>query len=309
MGLVENNYETQIATRNGTANTNWPLRSPFYSHDMLGGNTWLLNVLETYRNELGLANSVSAGAFSAKEQQTRAFLQTAATLQLQNVSRSSSQLTFSVEVTNNGGHKFPTGFPARRAWLATRITDSNGKVLFENGIADEKGWLPQDYEFTSESCMSEHKDSEFDSDDCYAEHVSSVDDEDDLPIYEAVLGNSNNTITHVLLYADHYMKDNRIPPQGFNNSSADDDIAPVDVDDDSDFNQNATGTDTVHYDLRLPDGYQAPLNIEVTLFYQSIRPTFVQALHGNHEWIDHFRSIATLTPPQPETVATVSTVF
>ena len=309
MGLAENNYETQIATRNGTANTNWPLRSPFYSHDMLGANTWLLNVLESYRNELGLANSVSPGAFTAKEQQTRAFLQTAATLQLQNVSRNSNQLAFSVEVTNNGGHKFPTGFPARRAWLATRVTDNNGAVIFENGVADENGWLPQDHEFTSESCMSEHKAEGFDSDDCYAEHVSHVEEEDDLPIYEAVLGSSNDTITHVLLFADHYLKDNRIPPRGFHNSTADEDIAPVELDGDGDFNQNASGTDTVQYDLRLPDNYQAPLNIEVNLYYQSVRPTFVQALHGDHEWIDHFRSIAALTPPQPEVVTSASITF
>src|SRR4029078_12539868 len=44
-----------------------------------------------------------------------------------------STLSFDVRVDNLGGHKLPTAYPARRAWLHVRVTDEAGAVLFESG--------------------------------------------------------------------------------------------------------------------------------------------------------------------------------
>ena len=306
MGLANNNYETQIATHpDGSPNPNWPTRSPYYSHDMLGGNTWILNVFETFREELGLSQAVASGLFRDKENDTRSFLQTAAELQAKNIAISNNTLNFEIQVFNRSGHKFPTSFPARRAWLATQVTDANGKVIFESGIPDAKGWIEPDAHFTSEECMSLHVDDDDESESCFAHHVNTVTDSHDIPIYESVLGATDGHITHVLLYAAEYLKDNRIPPQGFDNASAVDYIKPIGVSHDPDFNNAADGSDTVHYQLPLPSSVKLPLSVRVTLYYQSVRPTFVKAPQGEHQWIEDFQQIAALVPPQPEVVTAV----
>ena len=58
-------------------------------------------------------------------------------------------------------------------------------------------------------------------------------------ICEPVLGDSNDHITHILPHSGSYLKDNRIPPEGFTNGQFDTIEAQtrtVDVDNDTDFN-------------------------------------------------------------------------
>ncbi|GGE55380.1 hypothetical protein GCM10011533_04760 [Streptosporangium jomthongense] len=46
--------------------------------------------------------------------------------------------------------------------------------------------------------------------------------------------------------------------------------------------------------------------VESTLYYQNIRPTFVEAEHGEHPWIAEFRGIASRNPPKAEVLASAS---
>ena len=140
-------------------------------------------------------------------------------------------------------------------------------------------------------------------------------DPSQIAIYETVLGDTNANITHVLLHADTYLKDNRIPPQGFTSSQAnliEPQTLPVGVSGDADFNaannQEGSGSDTVHYRVSL-EGNKGPYYVEVQLHYQAIKPSFVNSLHADAGKVNRFKVMYAENPPVVETLAQSSAVF
>lgn len=304
---IGENFLTRLAVRpDGSVNANWPERQPYSPHVMLGGNTWLLETLELFREELGRDSINEEGEFAATAELTREFLKTAATLSVTGVGIASRELVFDLTIQNESGHKLPTSFPSRRVWVGARVIDANGAVVFANGEPDNSFRLPMDEEFTSEACLAAKKPPGFNSEACYLGHVSEVRSEQDVPVYEAVLGSTTGDITHILLYASTLLKDNRIPPRGFDSAAVPDDVRPVGVQGDSDFNASNEGRDTIRYRIPVGTSLALPLQVETTLYYQAIRPTFIDGLHGEHEWVDEFQTIARLNPPPAEVVAELS---
>jgi hypothetical protein len=304
---ISDDFLTRLAVRpNGSVNANWPERQPYSPHVMLGGNTWLLETLELFREELGRGDINEAGEFAATAELTREFLKTAASLSVTGATLGVGELAFDLTIQNESGHKLPTSFPSRRMWVGTRITDASGNVVFTSGLPDETYRLPMDAVFTSDACLAAKKTSDFDSSVCYQPHISEVVSEQDVPVYEAVLGSTTGAITHILLYAADSLKDNRIPPRGFDSDSAPEDVRPVGLMGDSDFNAGNEGKDTIRYRIPVSADAALPLQVETTLYYQSIRPTFIDGLHGEHVWIDEFRTIARLNPPPAEVMAELS---
>lgn len=304
---ISENYQTRIAVRpNGSVNQAWPERSPYFPHVMIGGNTWLLDTLEIFRDELGRAEVNEAGEFADTARLTREFLKTAADLEPSGLALSANELSFDLTIRNNTGHKLPTSFPSRRMWVATRVTDSTGATVFDSGFPDENYHLETDAAYMSDSCMAIKKAEGFDSSDCYQRHVNRVSSPEDIPVYEVVLGSTTNSITHVLLYASDSLKDNRIPPRGFNSLTVPDPVKPVGVDGDADFNLGNGGQDTIGYRLPVSDTAVAPFTVESTLYYQNIRPTFVEAVHGEHPWIAEFAGVVSQNPPRAEVLASVN---
>ncbi len=304
---ISADYQTRIAvTANGTVNQNWPERSPYFPHVMIGGNTWLLDTLEIFREELGRGEINQAGEFAATARLTREFLRTAAELLPASPVRSTEELAFDLTIRNNTGHKLPTSFPSRRIWVATRVTDGNDQVVFDSGFPDANYHLTVDAGFTAADCMTIKKPAAFDSAGCFQGHIRQVTAPEDIPIYEVVLGSTTDAITHVLLYASAALKDNRIPPRGFDSTVVPDYVMPVGVAGDADFNLANAGEDTIAYRLPLPATAVAPFRVEATLYYQGIRPTFVKAAHGEHPWIREFEGIVSVNPPRAEVMASVN---
>jgi len=192
----------------------------------------------------------------------RQLQQDTATLSIADPARREGRLVFDVVVANLTGHKFPTGYPSRRAWLHVVVTDSHGTRVFESGAVRGDGSI-------------EGNDADADPQ-TFEPHYDTITRGDQVQIYEPVLGDRHAVPTTGLLTATQYLKDNRLLPRGFDKSTADAWIA-VWGDARSDKNFTAAG-DRVHYDVQTPDG--GAITVEAELRYQSIGYRWAHNLHG-----------------------------
>jgi mono/diheme cytochrome c family protein len=307
-------YSTRIALQpNGSVNTVWPERSPFFTHSMVGGNSHILELLRDNRSALGIENSTTVGGFDEKITQTRALLQNqTAALDITQIVISGSDLAIDVRVTNKTGHKLPTGYPSRRIWIHLTARDAGGRVIFESGAPDAQGHISTDTARLAPECLAVRKPAGFSSVGCFEPHRNLIDNPAQIAIYEPVLGDSNDHITHILLHAGSYLKDNRIPPEGFTNSQADiieAQTRPVGVDSDPDFNvannQEGSGSDTVHYRIALNNPSSA-YSVEARLLYQALSPSFVDGLHSSGTLVSGFKQMYAQNPSVVETLASSS---
>lgn len=251
--------------------------------------------------------------FDAQIAATRSLLQTAtAALGFPAAAITGNELAVDVRVTNLTGHRFPTGFPSRRAWLHVTVRDASGQVVFESGAVDATGRIGTDAAHTAAACVAPVKAPGFDSSACFEPHRDIIDNPAQVAVYEAVLADTNAAITYVLLYADSYLKDNRLLPEGFTAAQAaviEPQTLPAGTAGDADFNRaggvEGSGSDTVHYRVALP-AVNGPYTVDAELLFQSVRPGFVEGLSSNTTRVNAFRSLYRSRPPTVETLASVS---
>jgi len=89
-------------------------RSPFSKHVFVGGNVYMLNILKHFGEELQV--TASAELFDATIARTLDQLQNRTANLTVQARPSGSNLTVEVAIQSLVGHKFPSGFPSRRAW-------------------------------------------------------------------------------------------------------------------------------------------------------------------------------------------------
>lgn len=221
-------------------------------HVFVGGNFFMQRVLNNYRN--GLSVAATPQELTNASDGTVAFLQSqAAQVRLENVRADSGRLTADVLVKNLTGHKLPTAFPSRRAWLHFIVRDRNGKTVFESGALNPDG-----------SIQGNDNDADASR---FEPHYHRIESGDQVEIYESIMGDSAGHVTTGLLDAVGYLKDDRLLPSGFRKETADRDIAVIgDAAADADFTDFG---DRVQYALTLGDA-QGPFHIEVELWYQPI---------------------------------------
>jgi hypothetical protein len=302
------NYETVISILPAGGNAP-PVRADFMQHLFLGGNTHLLQMLAEYRSELGISDTTTEEGFEQQEEYNRSFLEEESAELAMAVNLSGTTLTADVEITNKTGHKLPSSYPSRRMWLHVTITDNNGLTVFESGRPDLHGRISTDVARLQAACMALDKPPGFDSSACYEQHRDLITDESQVAIFETVLGDTNNTITHTLLRAAGYLKDNRIPPSGFTNSKADAIEAQIKasgVSGDANFNcvgsSEGCGQDTVRYQVDVVS-FTPPFDVEARLYYQSIQPAFVDGLHSSGPLVNRFKAMYQAVPPIVEELA------
>lgn len=309
-------YQTQIAiAQSGATNPGWPQRSPFSQHDVAGGNTYVLGLLQRWREELGIAASTTEAGFDAAIAKGRDMLGQAAQVTLESPSVAAGELQLAVRIANKTGHKLPTGYPSRRMWLQLSLVNAQGEVLFESGKPDENGLLDIDRAHMAAACLDVDKIDGFSNSGCYEPHRNEISDPGQVAMFQAVMADINGHINYSLLYSASYLKDNRIPPLGFSTSSSNFDSATAPVGQavqDSDFNREAgaegSGSDTVHYRLAVPEGTLGQLTVSVRLWYQSVSPLYVRAMPHRGAKSDRLRIMVREQPPLPELLAEDSRV-
>ncbi len=221
-------------------------------HVFRGGNFFMLRMLNRYRAELGVTALPQELELAA--QRTADHLRTAtATVEIGGVGIGGERLEATVTVRNQAGHKFPTAYPSRRAWLRFAVTNRWGERVFESGALMADGRIAGD---------------DHDADGAaYEPHHTVITSPDDVQIYQGVMVDGDGAVTTGLMSAHRWVKDNRILPEGFDPARADARVAPVGIaDDDPDF---AAGSDRVHYTVPV-NPQDAPFAIEAELWFQPI---------------------------------------
>jgi hypothetical protein len=233
-------------------------------HVFVGGNAFLLRILKDHSKELGVIATGDELEASAKRTEEQLGNQTA-TVEIRNPAVSAGRLEFAVTVTNKAGHKFPTAYPARRAWLHVAVRDSQGGVVFESGAPRPDG-----------SVTGNDNDADATK---FEPHYTRIVSPDQVQIYESIMGDFANRVTTGLLYGTHYLKDNRLLPRGFDKASAEQRVAVVGpAREDADF---VGGSDSLTYSVALPNGNGgAPYTMTAELLFESIGYRWAQNLRN-----------------------------
>jgi hypothetical protein len=189
-------------------------------------------------------------------------------------------------------------------WIHLEVRDGLDQVVFDSGRPDAQGRLVLDSAFNQADCLAAAKPMGFDNTPCFEPHHNVISDPGDVALYESVLADTRGNITHVLLNAASYLKDNRLPPTGFSTASPVfvADTAPVGVSGDANFHLADSGTDIVSYSIDT-SGQVGPFLITARLLYQSIRPSFVNGLLSSGSRVTDFKSSYLAQPPPAEQLA------
>lgn len=267
------------------------LRDGFSQHSFLGANTVMQSILMENAQALGI--SVEPAEFEKSILRNREFLKTSAQVDIVSSEQVGSELITRVRVQNRAGHKLPSGFASRRALLQFTVTDSNGVIVFESGKLNEDGSIAGiDTDANSAT---------------FEPHYDVITTPDQVQVYEAIMGDAAEQVTHTLLSATSYLKDNRLLPLGFDKLSASDEIrtrgAAI-----NDENFSDAG-DLVEY--RVPVQNTDQVTIQVTLLYQPLAYGHLQDLFSERsaEEVAYFEQLFVAAPFKSETLGSDTTTL
>ena len=270
-------------------------RSPFSLHYFVGANTHMLRMLRNNVDSLGL--SATEAQFDSTLDRTLKMLEEQTLDLTASTYIEAGEMHVVVNLLNKAGHKFPSGYPARRAWIELHVTDADGQSLFHSGA-----WNPSTGHILGQEDVA------------WEPHHDIITNEEDVVIYELVLGDVNGDPTTLLERAHDHLKDNRLVPRGFSTAHIVYDTTEVvgGALNDPNFNFSSeegegTGTDQVTYVL--PEGWNetTELQFTCTVWYQSLPPKWVAPmleLEGD-SLIEGFRTLYAEFVPTPERIASL----
>lgn len=268
-------------------------RSPFGLHDLVGANTFMLQLMRDNKETLDI--NAEDFMFNETIEKTLTMLQQKSLdMSLEFDVVADDTAFFTVQLFNKAGHKFPSGYPSRRAFIEFVITTDEGDTLFKSGVADN-------------TFEVEGQDSNFEP------HYQVINQTEQVQIYELVDGDVNGNFTTVLERAFAPLKDNRLAPVGFTTNHEVYDTTRIvgNALDDPDFNKDengeeGNGSDIVHYHIPL-DGYSGTINISAKVFYQSLPPKWMAEMFDESTpEIETFRTMFDQADQSPVLVASAN---
>ncbi|MFW6157282.1 MAG: hypothetical protein ACOC4S_00430 [Balneolaceae bacterium] len=221
-------------------------------HTFKGGNFFMLKMLNRYRNDLGV--KALPREMDDAVNRTVDHLQTAsAKVEFSRLEVDGDELLAEVNITNLAGHKLPTAYPSRRAWIHFTVADNEGNMLFESGALRPDG-----------SITGNNNDEDADD---FEPHYTEITEPGQVQIYETIMVDPEQSVTTGLLTAVRFIKDNRILPDGFDKETADEwvEVHGAAYED----HNFAGGSDRITYRIDLND-IAAPLQVKAELWYQPI---------------------------------------
>ena len=264
-------------------------QSPFGKHHLAGGGTFMLKMLKDHIEPLGIP--ATAAQFDSTIARTQYQLEHSVELHTGVATRTDDSLFVDVHLTNIIGHKFPSGFPNRRAFVQVIALTATGDTLFQSGRWDGT------YEL-------------YGHDADYEPHHDVITQGDQVQIYEFVMGDVNGDVTRTLQRAAIRLKDNRLVPIGYSTSHPSYDTTAIagSALTDPDFNHHADGVegnggDIVHYHIAT-NGYAGAVQVKTKVYYQLAPPLWNSEMFGhNAPRIDTFRTMYENADGTPDLVA------
>ncbi|MEO6760187.1 MAG: hypothetical protein ABIO24_12090, partial [Saprospiraceae bacterium] len=116
---------------------------PFFLHELAGANVSMLQLMRDNRDKLGI--TATPAQFDSTIAATLRMLQKKSLiLELQPGVLTGDSMHFELRLSNKAGHKVPSGYPSRRAWVEFVVKDQTGAELFHSGRMNADGSLPDE---------------------------------------------------------------------------------------------------------------------------------------------------------------------
>ncbi len=213
-------------------------------HTLAGGNTWMPGLLQDSRWRLwasGEATYLAETTLRARQMLTSAAAMTVT------LTTSGTQKLAIVRVTNQTGHKLPTGYPeGRQMWIALKAFNAAGELIYQSGS----------YQSATGTLVKDPAIKVYEIKQGLTSELAALLDQPAGESFHFVL---NNTV----------IKDNRIPPRGYTQAAFDKPgLRPV----------GATYADGQYWDDTL---YTLPAEAEtvlVRLYYQTASKEYINFL-------------------------------
>ena len=209
--------------------------------------------------------------------------QQTATVAIEGVSQSAQGIDAVVKVANQAGHELPTGVGFRRAFLEVLVLDAQNQLLWASGRTNDLGFI---LDGVTDQVLESEQPGQF-PDVPPQPHYQVVDAGNQVQIYQELIEDSAGALTTSFLRRVKIIKDNRIRPEGFDPEFFARSDSPyirelallhgAEAQDPYYTDPKLTGADEIEYRIPLTgDALQRADHVQVTLYYQSIPPSYLQ---------------------------------
>jgi hypothetical protein len=293
IAIIEDSTYPAAEGRAPLEKLNVPIRNEGYArHELLGLNATLLEMFNQFNDVLGVRkNDYMSGSLTDLPDAINNAVQQAqektAAIAISLLKVTGDRLSAEVTVTNQTGHRFPSGVGFRRAFIEFLVIeneDGREAVVWSSGRTNKEGVIIDgNGRILASEFFTEYKDGK-QTKQHYQPHYQTIREQTQVQIYEELLQDAKGKFTTSFIHRDTDIKDNRLLPAGWTKKGPSPTI-PHDyleatfpkggAAEDPQY-LDSKGTDTVTYEIVLPKGVDpANIKVQATLYYQSIPPYYL----------------------------------